>query len=334
VDDGVHYPKDQYVLDRGLLKLIIHDRQPLLFHSLTEEKHKLDVEIVPSGSPKVNHGWLGVPMLFGDKVLGAIVVGSYHRGAFDEGHQQTLTSIANQAAVALENARLYEQARQLAVLEERQRLARDLHDAVTQTLFSASLIAEALPALWEIDQLNGRQLLKELRQLSRGALAEMRTLLLELRPKTLVEANLGDLLRQLAEAVMGRTGLPVTVTLDGRPKLPSDVHVALYRIAQETLNNVVKHAQASRVTIALHATRPSMGGQIVELHVTDDGRGFDPQHIPPDRLGLGIIRERAQAVGATLHVESRPGCGTQVVVVWEEENKPVTRDRVQEPLVT
>jgi GAF domain-containing protein/HAMP domain-containing protein len=334
VDDGVHYPKDQYVLDRGLLKLIIHNRQPLLFHSLTEEKHKLDVEIVPSGSPKVNHGWLGVPMLFGDKVLGAIVVGSYQRGAFDEGHQQTLTSIANQAAVALENARLYEQARQLAVMEERQRLARDLHDAVTQTLFSASLIAETLPALWESDQVNGRQLLQELRQLSRGALAEMRTLLLELRPKTLVEANLGDLLRQLAEAVIGRTGLPVTVTVDGRSALPSDVHVALYRIAQETLNNVVKHAQPSQVTIALHATRRSKGGRVVELRVTDDGRGFDPQCIPPDRLGLGIIRERAQAVGATLQIKSQPGRGTQVVVVWEEENRPVTRDGVQEPPVT
>ena len=114
--------------------------------------------------------------------------------------------------------------------------------------------------------------------------------------------------------------LPVTVTVDGRPTLPSDVHVALYRIAQETLNNVVKHAQPSQVTVALHFTRKSTGGRVVELRVTDDGRGFDPQHIPPDRLGLGIIRERAQAVGATLQVESRPGHGTQVVVVWEEEN--------------
>jgi GAF domain-containing protein len=320
VDEGVHYPKDQYVLDKGLLKLVIHNRQPLRFYSLTEEKATLDVEIVPSGSLKVNHGWLGVPMLYGDKVVGAIVVGSYQRGAFDEGHQQTLTSIANQAAVALENARLYEQAQQLAILEERQRLARDLHDAVTQTLFSASLIAEALPALWESDQEEGRQLLKELRQLSRGALAEMRTLLLELRPATLVEASLGDLLRQLGEAVIGRTGVPVTVTVEGGRAIPDDVHVALYRIAQEALNNVVKHAHASQVMVSLRRFPPASGGDregTVELCINDDGRGFDPSYIPPDRLGLGIIRERAQTIGATLKIDSRPGHGTQVTAVWK-----------------
>jgi len=320
VDEGVHYPKDQYVLDKGLLKLVIHNRQPLRFYSLTEEKATLDVEIVPSGSLKVNHGWLGVPMLYGDKVVGAIVVGSYQRGAFDEGHQQTLTSIANQAAVALENARLYEQAQQLAILEERQRLARDLHDAVTQTLFSASLIAEALPALWESDQEEGRQLLKELRQLSRGALAEMRTLLLELRPATLVEASLGDLLRQLGVAVIGRTGVPVTVTVEGGRAIPDDVHVALYRIAQEALNNVVKHAHASQVMVSLRRFPPASGGDregTVELCINDDGRGFDPSYIPPDRLGLGIIRERAQTIGATLKIDSRPGHGTQVTAVWK-----------------
>jgi GAF domain-containing protein/HAMP domain-containing protein len=320
VDEGVHYPKGQYVLDKGLLKLVIHNRQPLRFYSLTEEKARLDVEIVPSGSAKVNHGWLGVPMLYGDKVVGAIIVGSYQRGAFDEGHQQTLTSIANQAAVALENARLYEQAQQLAILEERQRLARDLHDAVTQTLFSASLIAEALPALWESDQEEGRQLLKELRQLSRGALAEMRTLLLELRPATLVEASLGDLLRQLGEAVIGRTGVPVTVTVEGGRAIPDDVHVALYRIAQEALNNVVKHAHASQVMVSLRRFPPASGGDregTVELCINDDGRGFDPSYIPPDRLGLGIIRERAQTIGATLKIDSRPGRGTQVTAVWK-----------------
>jgi signal transduction histidine kinase len=307
------------VLDKGLLKLVIHNRQPLRFYSLTEEKATLDVEIVPSGSIKVNHGWLGVPMLYGDKVVGAIVVGSYQRGAFDEGHQQTLTSIANQAAVALENARLYEQAQQLAILEERQRLARDLHDAVTQTLFSASLIAEALPALWESDQEEGRQLLKELRQLSRGALAEMRTLLLELRPAALVETSLGNLLRQLGEAVTGRKGVPVTVRVGGECALPDDVHVALYRIAQEALNNVVKHADANQVTVNLHFTPPLEGRESIELCITDDGRGFDPSSIPPDRLGLGIIRERAQAIGATLEIESQPGLGTQIVVRWKND---------------
>ncbi len=324
VDEGVHYPRAQYVLDKGLLKLVIHNKQPLRFDSLTEEKHKLDVEVVPAGSPKVNHGWLGVPMLYGEKVVGAIVVGSYQRGAFDAGHQQTLTSIANQAAVALENARLYEQARQLAVMEERQRLARELHDAVTQTLFSASLIAEALPSLWESNQDEGRQLLQDLRQLSRGALAEMRTLLMELRPAALVEASLRDLLRQLGEAVAGRTGVPVQVTVDDQCELPPDVHVALYRIAQESLNNVVKHAQASQVTVSLRSLPPSHppDEREVELLISDDGRGFDLSRVMSDHLGLGlgIIRERAESIGASLNLESQPGHGTRVLVVWERSN--------------
>jgi signal transduction histidine kinase len=205
-------------------------------------------------------------------------------------------------------------------MEERGRLARELHDAVTQTLFSASLIGEALPTIWESDQDEGRRLLSEMRRLSRGALAEMRTLLLELRPATLVEANLGDLLRHLTETVAGRKDVSVTVTVEGEYGLPSDVHVALYRIAQEALNNVVKHAQASRVTVSLRCARPEDGGEVggsVELCVSDDGRGFDPDCVPPDCLGLGIIRERAQAVGAALTIESQPGAGTEIVVVWK-----------------
>jgi len=202
-----------------------------------------------------------------------------------------------------------------AVAAERSRLARDLHDAVTQTLFSASLIAEALLTSWEKDQEEGRQLLRELRRLTRGALAEMRTLLLELRPAALVEANLGDLLRQLAEAATGREGVTIVVTVEGERDLLPDVHIALYRIAQEALNNVVKHARANQVTVSL---RCFTSGGTVELCISDDGRGFDSDCVPPDRLGLGIMRERAQAVGATLTVESQPGAGTKITAVWQD----------------
>jgi two-component system, NarL family, sensor histidine kinase LiaS len=237
----------------------------------------------------------------------------------------------NRMAVQLQ--KLLEERQEVAVFEERSRLARDLHDAVTQTLFSASLIAETLPEIWESDRQEGQELLGELRRLSRGALAEMRTLLLELRPAALVEANLGDLLRQLAEAVTGRTGIPVLVKVEKEggecliiqvPILPPDVHVALYRIAQEALNNVVKHAHADEVTVHLCCATSSADidkapRKRVELQVRDNGRGFDPSCIPPDRLGLGIIRERAQAIGAELTIESQPGRGTQLVVVWKEE---------------
>jgi signal transduction histidine kinase len=220
----------------------------------------------------------------------------------------------------------------VAVAEERNRLARELHDAVTQTLFSASLIAEAVPDSWENDPEEGRQLLEELRQLSRGALAEMRTLLLELRPAALAETDLSSLLRQLAEAAMGREGIPITVTVEGRCKLPTDVHVGLYRIAQEALNNVVKHSYASEIEVSLRGApalpsptqrRDSVGGMeqgCVELVIRDNGRGFDPEDTPPDRLGLSIMRERAQAIHAVLTIDSEPGQGTTVRVVWGTPN--------------
>jgi signal transduction histidine kinase len=231
-----------------------------------------------------------------------------------------LQSLANLTAIAIQEARLYAQAQEAATLEERSRLARELHDAVTQTLFSASLIGEVLPALWESDPVEGQELLGELRQLTRGALAEMRTLLLELRPTALVESDIQDLLRQLGEAVTGRSGLPVSVQIEGEPLLPAEVHVALYRIAQEALNNVVKHAHATEVSVLLRCGGPSGEDQeeysrTARLEVRDNGCGFDPGSVPADRLGLGIIRERAEAIGAALEITTGPGEGTAVVVV-------------------
>ena len=144
---------------------------------------------------------------------------------------------------------------ELAASKERQRLARDLHDAVSQTLFSASLIAEVLPRTFQKDPDEGRRRLDELRQLTRGALAEMRMLLLELRPAALAEADLPDLLRHLAEAITGRARVPVEVELQPCTNLPPDVRINFYRIAQEALNNVAKHSGASgrRVTLAARA---------------------------------------------------------------------------------
>jgi signal transduction histidine kinase len=227
-------------------------------------------------------------------------------------------AFAQQAAIAIENARLYEQAQTLAILEERQRLARELHDAVTQTLFAGSLIADVLPRLWERDPAEGRRRLAELRELARGALAEMRTLLYELRPTALTDVPLGDLLRQLVDATIGHARLPVSLSVEGQRALPPDVQVALYRIAQESLNNVAKHARASRAEVSLVFRADS-----VELCLRDDGQGFDLSQIPPGHLGVGFMHERAQAVGAGLQIASQPGHGTRLTVAWPEGMRSV-----------
>jgi len=182
---------------------------------------------------------------------------------------------------------------------------------VTQTLFSASLIAEVLPRLWARNQEEGYRRLDELRQLTRGALAEMRTLLLELRPEALADMELGDLLKQLAEAFTGRAGLAVKLEIDGQRHLPPDVRFALYRIAQEALNNVAKHANATEVELQVE-----YDADAVELHVCDDGKGFDPTQVRAGRFGLSSIQERSEAIGAELHFNTQPGRGTEVVVRW------------------
>jgi two-component system nitrate/nitrite sensor histidine kinase NarX len=270
------------------------------------------------------------PIMIGDEILGAFNVSFLKPHAAGEEERRLFQALTQRAALQIENARLYEQSQELAVLEERSRLARELHDAVTQTLFSASLVAEALPATWEKNPQEGRGLLQELRGLSRGALAEMRSLLLELRPAALAETRLEDLLRQLGEAASGREGIPVIVQVEGQAELPPDVQIAFYRITQEALNNVVKHARAHQVTVRLCyscqdlAATPAEGLPVesrlsVLLSIRDDGRGFDPTQVPHNRLGLGIMQERAQAIGATITLESQPGYGTQVTVLWEQE---------------
>jgi len=204
---------------------------------------------------------------------------------------------------------------QAAVLEERERLARELHDAVTQTIFSANVIAEAAPSVWDKDPAIGRDYLAQLPKILRGALAEMRTLLLELRPDILQEQTLGQLLELLAEAARARSAAVVTLKVEGDCPLPGDVTLALHRIAQEALNNVAKHAEARELNIRI-ICNPDR----VVLHVADDGRSFDPKNIPPGHLGIGIMRERAQEVGATFQIDSKPGEGTLVVVSWSAAN--------------
>lgn len=222
-----------------------------------------------------------------------------------------LAAVADHIGLAVENVRLRRQAEETAVLEDRQRLARELHDAVSQSLFSASVIAETLPRLWERNPILVQQNLGDLHRLIRGALAEMRILLLELRPVSMANALLGDLLHQLIDGVKGRTQLDVILQIQEQREIPIQVKKNLFRIAQEALNNVVKHARAKQVWVMLNQN----SGQIT-LRVCDDGLGFAVSEVDGAHLGLQIMRERAEDVGARLAITSQAGAGTEIVATW------------------
>jgi two-component system nitrate/nitrite sensor histidine kinase NarX len=166
----------------------------------------------------------------------------------------------------------------------------------------------------ERDPEEGRRALEELRLWTRGALAEMRTLLLELRPAALIEKSLADLVRQLGEVAATRARVAVSFGADCDSELPDDVKLAFYRIAQEALNNMVKHSRADKVTIHL-IIAPREG----QLTIADNGRGFEGAAMSNGQLGMGIMRERAESVGARLSIRSIPAGGTTVRVSWRQQ---------------
>lgn len=254
---------------------------------------------------------LAVLLRGSEQVLGLLFVQSYAKGAYTDEDEELLKLLAAHAAIALENARHSQQARELAASQERTRLARDLHDSVTQTLFSASLLSEALPTIWRQNATAGERDVGILRQLVRGALAEMRTLLFELRPAALAAADLGTLLRQLGDALTGRTRIQVELTIEGAAQLPADTKIELYRIAQEAFNNIAKHAGATQVWVTLRVADSQLF-----LSVRDDGRGFDPASVAGDHLGTRIMAERAAAIGGCLRIDSAPQRGTEISVTW------------------
>jgi PAS domain S-box-containing protein len=213
------------------------------------------------------------------------------------------------------------QMKERTAIEERTRLARDLHDAVSQTLFSTSLIAEVLPRVWERNKEEGLKKLEDVRQLSRGALAEMRTLLFELRPAALADADLNDLLHQLGESVFGRARVAVTVETNGVCDVPPDVKVALYRIAQEALNNVAKHSGASHAQVSLDC-RPHRA----TLQIIDDGKGFATSRQASGSFGLSDMKERAEQIGASLEIKSESGQGTEITVDWHDRAEEVDNE--------
>ena len=255
-----------------------------------------EMENQRKGGDKVWMAWTYKPIMDDSNNLKEILCAGIDRTQQKKVEEQAAQEIKEKTAV-----------------EERTRLARDLHDAVSQTLFSTSLIAEVLPKVWERNKDDGIKKLEEVRQLTRGALAEMRTLLFELRPAALTDADMNELLRQLAESVTGRARVPVTLEVNGTCEVSPDVKIALYRIAQEALNNIAKHSGASKARVSL-VCQPHR----VVLEIADNGHGFDVSQAPQGSFGLSNIKERAGQIGASLKIESNINEGTVITVDWHD----------------
>jgi len=259
---------------------------------------------------------LVLPIKVKGKVIGVLDVDSRRLNAFEPTDVAVLQSLANQVAVAIENARLYARAQRLAAIEERQKLARELHDSVSQALYGMALGARTARTLLDRDPAAGADLKASLAtpldyvlSLAEAALAEMRALIFELRPESLATEGLVAALDKRAASLRARHGLAVETDLGDEPEAPLAVKEAAYRIVQEALHNVVKHAGAGRAEIRLTAE-----DGLLLVAVVDDGVGFDPGADYPGHLGLRSMRERAAALGGTIAIESGAGAGTRVRV--------------------
>jgi signal transduction histidine kinase len=260
------------------------------------------------------HATLATPLKVGNRLVGVFTtISTDPERQFTDADLHLLNLFAQQAAIAIQNARLYQQAQQLAVMEERQRLARDLHDSVTQALYGITLYSEAAAEELSLQQLDlVAEYLGELQHTSQEALAEMRLLIHELRPSILEEEGLVATLQTRLLAVEGRAGLKTQLTVDLEDRLPPDVEEGLYRIAREALNNALKHAQASTISVDLRH-RPD--DSKVSLEVVDDGLGFDADAgRQKGGLGLSAMEERAAELGGQLTIESEAGRGSRVLV--------------------
>ena len=250
-----------------------------------------------------------VPMIYRGAGTGLLIV-AYQAGKEPDANELAfLEAISDQAAVALENSRLFEQARTLAVVEERQRFSRDLHDSVSQALYAISLGAQTARELMDSDPSSAIEPIDYVVSLADAALAEMRAMIFDLRPEALAQEGLVAALRRQAASVRARHQIEVEARLESEPAISLHAKEMLYRVAQEALQNVVKHARADAVTLSL-----SDVGGVVCLTVQDNGRGFSLADEFPGHLGLTSMRERASQAGAAFEVATAPGEGCTIAV--------------------
>lgn len=292
---------------QGLEGWIVRHCEPLVVPDVTD-----DSRVLPLDPAMPARAYAGVPVQAGGRVLGVLaVLRETTQPPFSDEEVALLLSLAEQVGTVVESSRLRRLAEQAAVLEERQRLARDLHDSVTQSIYSLTLLAEAglrMVQAEELQQIQRNQ--ARLSEIAQQALQEMRLLVYELRPLPVMEEGLVRSIQHRLEAVERRAGVEARLMVEGEIDLPAPVEEELYRITQEALNNALKHARASAVVVSIRVQE----GQL-ELEVTDDGQGFDPETVR-DRGGLGLntMRERVESLRGELAILSRPGEGTTVQV--------------------
>src|SRR5437867_8503925 len=253
--------------------------------------------------------WMAVPLILRDQVIGMLALASSEERAFTERHATLALAIANQTAIAIENARLYEQAQELAAVEERQKLARELHNSVSQAHYGIALGLHTARIQLDRDPRKLPASLDDLLSLAEAALAEMRALIFELRPESLEREGLVAALSRQGAALQARHDMLIQTELCEEPRLSLTVKQELYRIAQEALQNTVKHAHASKVDLVLRQT----SNNAVILEACDDGVGFDPLGSFPGHLGLRSMQERVSHLGGRLQIESAPGQGTHIL---------------------
>jgi signal transduction histidine kinase len=263
----------------------------------------------PSGHPDMR-SFLGVPIVARGGIVGAFYL-TEKLGApgFSAEDQELIQTLAAHAAVAIQNARLYERARTLSIVEERNRLARELHDAVTQRLFALRLTGEAAAALLDRDPAAARAQLERLHVLTDEAIDELRAVILALRPTTIESEGLAVTLAGQVDLLRRAYRREIGLEVAGEPDLPMAAATDVLRIAQEALQNALRHSGAERLAVRLEA-----GNGRVVLSVADEGRGFDPDApaLRSRRLGLTSMEERARALGGTLEINSKRGDGTTV----------------------
>jgi signal transduction histidine kinase len=257
--------------------------------------------------------FLGVPIVAPEGVIGAFYLTEKETAAtFDDRDRELIELLASHAAIAITNARLYERSRELSILSERNRLSLELHDVVSQKLFSLNLAAEAANTLLDRGADEARPQLERVRDLAREALAELRSLIFGLRPAELERDGLEGVLRKEANMLQRVHGVKVRVEAEGEaPVIEAACAGEILRIVEEALHNAVTHARADTVTVHLRGSDHAM-----RVEVADDGIGFDPTdpELRSRHLGLTSMEERAREIGGTLTLDARPGSGTVVSV--------------------